>query len=95
MSTTGIDRPGDHRLKPVDAKLVQVTWRDSSGSGTWRPERSLTTAECQTVGWLTQEDHVQITVSASRNSEDEWADQTAIPAGCVLAIDELEIGRRR
>jgi hypothetical protein len=70
-------------------RLVRVDWLDSAGSARWSAKRKMTATHCSSVGWLTHKSKTTLTISASRNDQGDWADQTAIPRSVVTRVRRL------
>ncbi len=77
--------------------LVLVEWEDSATHCCWNPVdecREMTTAKCQTVGWIVHKNKERVVLTSSLNKEPDvhrnCDHRTMIPRGCVKVIRRLE-----
>jgi hypothetical protein len=68
--------------------LAKIIWMDTVGSSSWDRPDEIDTMEVQQWGWVVFHDGHQLKV-ADTKMEGDWYGVTAIPAGCIVAIERI------
>ena len=69
--------------------LVAVTWQDTTGYINVDPE-DVVLAECRSLGVLVSADNDKLVLRSARYTGGDTGDYTAIPRGCIDAIESQE-----
>jgi hypothetical protein len=68
--------------------LAKVTWTDTVGSSSWDLPDEISTAKVEQWGWVVSHDGAQLKL-ADTKMEGDWYGVTAIPVGCIVAIEMI------
>lgn len=76
--------------------LVRVEWLDPTGTAIWASRKdaaTLTPMRCTTVGVIVHQTRDTLVMAATVGDNEQVADITAIPMGCILAMRPITAPR--
>lgn len=81
--------------KIKEGTLLLVTWDDIVANCSWLSDdkaQSYSPTQCKDIGWLINDDELNIRITNSVNSDGEKS-ITVIPKGCVRQIKQIKYKR--